>query len=892
MSIRKSIVLISVLAACAGVAADSYLESDGTQYLPIGYHMTANSRIELDFQMTVAEEAKAIIGGWNGTGARVGFWINGRGNFEGTYAGTFTGGFILGDTVRHSLIIDLPQDKMSLLTDGTAVNKQLSGEYGDPASQVLGLFAKTSNDAGTTGEYKSSMRVYSLKIYESGTLVNDYVPCLKGGREGLYDKVSGLFVSEPLNALAYGGDIMQIEDDAYVSSPNGNVSVDTGYYASSNTCIEADFDFIDDTTTQQFVFETDRGTNVIVGRIYITGGTNYGWTYADNGNYTSTAVVLSSRARRKAIIDAYNKKVAFVTCGTTNYTAAMSGSMTTCARTMKLFSAVTGDSNFAKMKLYGLKIYESGVLRHDYVPGQCEGVGVLKDKVTGKVIFSFKNEPLATGGKELKEEPYVESFGGPAVLLDYYPSSKTRMEVDYTVFGTGLKSKVIFGADIRGTGVNGFGFQLNGSGNQEARLNGTWTGGGAGIPRGARSTVILDIPGQMFTYKIGGYQKFNIAKTPAVTTTNTCKLALFGNSTSATAASATSGIDVRIYYVKIYEDGELVRSYEPFIRDGVVGFKDSVTGDFASGADLDTGLVPKLAYGGDIGYDGVCDAYVESDGTQFVNTGCFFGPDTRMEVDFALTTTNNMQAVAGQWSSAPTTGFWRNGSGNMEFNFQGWNSSGIKITALRHKAILDASGKVYYKTGDTTTWNKTTLAAVTSTAAYPLGIFGVTTAADGSTGQYPSRARIYSMRLYESDTLAHEFLPYKNGDTVGFFDTKTGEVKENVLSGANALVISGMGVDGAGSAFVIAPQNTAIAPDGTKTLACYAPGAVSYIWKKDGETLAGGTNATLTVSWQKQPRQNVYTVTPVYNVYGAMTEGVSASATVENTSRGTAIYIR
>jgi len=111
MSIRKAIVLISVLAACTGVAADSYLESDGTQYLPIGYRMTANSRIELDFQMTVAEEAKAIIGGWNGTGARVGFWINGNGSFEGAYAGNWTGGFIKGDTVRHSLIIDFPKTK-------------------------------------------------------------------------------------------------------------------------------------------------------------------------------------------------------------------------------------------------------------------------------------------------------------------------------------------------------------------------------------------------------------------------------------------------------------------------------------------------------------------------------------------------------------------------------------------------------------------------------------------------------------------------------------------------------------------------------------------------------------------------------------------------------------
>lgn len=101
MSIRKSIALMSVLAAFVAVAEDAYLESGGTQYLPISHYMTKNSRIDLDFQMTVP----------------------------------------------------------------------LSGNYGDPASQVLGLFANTSNDAGTTGQYQSRMRVYSLKIYE-----NTYFP--------------------------------------------------------------------------------------------------------------------------------------------------------------------------------------------------------------------------------------------------------------------------------------------------------------------------------------------------------------------------------------------------------------------------------------------------------------------------------------------------------------------------------------------------------------------------------------------------------------------------------------------------------------------------------------------------------------------------------------------
>ena len=182
--------------------------------------------------------------------------------------------------------------------------------------------------------------------------------------------------------------------------------------------------------------------------------------------------------------------------------------------------------------------------------------------------------------------------------------------------------------------------------------------------------------------------------------------------------------------------------------------------------------------------------------------------------------------------------------------------------------------------------------ACTKTAGHPLALYAKATNAGGTTFINLAKMRLYSAKIYEAGTLVHEFLPYKNGAVIGLYDTVTGTVKTDALSSATAFEIGGMGVDGGGSAFEVAPQNVKVGPNKTVTLTAYAPGAVSYRWTKDGVVVAGETAGSLTVAWEKTPQQSVYAVTPVYSVNGRAAEGTAAEAAVENLSRGTVICIR
>lgn len=96
------------------------------------------------------------------------------------------------------------------------------------------------------------------------------------------------------------------------------------------------------------------------------------------------------------------------------------------------------------------------------------------------------------------------------------------------------------------------------------------------------------------------------------------------------------------------------------------------------------------------------------------------------------------------------------------------------------------------------------------------------------------------------------------------------------------------------ASFVTVPQGAEIAAGETTVLSAYAPGAVKYVWTKDGEVIADETTETLTVAWEKKksPRQSVYAVKPVFLIDGVETEGAPAEATVTYRPLGSVISIR
>lgn len=80
---------------------------------------------------------------------------------------------------------------------------------------------------------------------------------------------------------------------------------------------------------------------------------------------------------------------------------------------------------------------------------------------------------------------------------------------------------------------------------------------------------------------------------------------------------------------------------------------------------------------------------------------------------------------------------------------------------------------------------------------------------------------------------------------------------------------------------------------GTTTLGpVYAPGAVKYVWTKDGEVIADANGPSLDIAWQKKPAAATYAVKPVYNVYGTETEGEASICEVSFARAGLAILVR
>lgn len=184
-----------------------------------------------------------------------------------------------------------------------------------------------------------------------------------------------------------------------------------------------------------------------------------------------------------------------------------------------------------------------------------------------------------------------------------------------------------------------------------------------------------------------------------------------------------------------------------------------------------------------------------------------------------------------------------------------------------------------------------------NTATFPTWIF-----AKGTSGSsYSSRTSMkrYAFRIYESGALVHEYLPYKNGDTVGLYDTMTGDVLASTVSGSNAFVYGGgLGYGkfaGVKTVLTTGPVDTSVKPNKAATLSAFAPGAIRYIWTRNGEVLAGASGPEIAVVWQSPKSAGgtlVYAATPVFLKDGVEVLGEEAAADVTMEPLGMVLILR
>ena len=151
------------------------------------------------------------------------------------------------------------------------------------------------------------------------------------------------------------------------------------------------------------------------------------------------------------------------------------------------------------MRIYGLKIYESGSLVYDFVPTVQDGTPGLKSGSTFKSVQ--RNLGITAAGKAIVGgnivlsgngdcDAYAESFGAQAMNTGYFTKSTTKIEIDFQ-YTLNAKSTAVFGT----TGGSGTTTVLwtNGSGNLEPNFGG-WCGNIGGASTLDRRTVVFDIP--------------------------------------------------------------------------------------------------------------------------------------------------------------------------------------------------------------------------------------------------------------------------------------------------------------------------------------------------------------------------------------------------------------
>ncbi len=581
-------------------------------------------------------------------------------------------------------------------------------------------------------------------------------------------------------------------------------------------------------------------------------------------------------------------------------------------------------------RIYGFRIYEGGTLIRNYVPAVKGGEAGLYDKIGGGFLRNGNaaGNPLASGGDilEIPDDGYVSTFGnnssvgiGELYFDTRYPVTKnTRAELDYSLAmnyptsGYDVNHNWYLFAGSGSSGTTRFNAYFNKTASASFGICGGgihWKNPSPNIPVPTNQVNIRHVA-FVDNYKgVAGMLTDGLTNS---TYTITAQADLnFSANTLKIAKSSKSGesgyAPLKIYGFKIYEEDSLVRSYKPYVANGIPGLLDTVgDGGFISCAIATN--AQKVACGGLIDSDSASNAaYIQTDGTQYIDLGYYAKSATRFELDCALVRPDYspdqyLFGTHGGYKAGnfPFSMYVKANSAGLGWNCQTNNSNystltSTRITAERQKFVLDGYGNAasVLKADGTTLYTKT-ITHNHANAESPYEFAICTSRGKGGTITAPTPLKVFSARIYEANVLLHEFVPYMQNGVAGLYDTVSGAFKGNASASGNALVLSGMGVDGAEKWVKTMPATAEVSQDHPATLTAAAAGAIRYKWTLNGEAIPGATGESITATWRRggYGTPDVYACTAVYDVVGAETEGPPVSCMVSRLPDAFVLTIR
>ena len=768
-----------------GFTRADYIQSTGTQYIDTGYKLNSNSVLEISACSTDATQSNnTLLGVGTSAGSADRVQVH-FGSAAGTLSirldGTLSSNQSIG-TNKFISKIDI-SNKKAYFNDIEIVSNY-TGSI--DTTDNIALFNRMISGNVIESEYAAKAKVYYLRISENNTLIRDFIPCIDPlGVACMYDLVGKKpYYNQGTGTFTAGRQIIPVE---YLQS-TGTQYIDT------NTEITPTTTILIDTSLESYIKWSNSCGGVPSSRGYFC--LPFGWSDSDTkarsiygtdtvgtGEYDFDYIL----GQRVKMLYNDNKKLYIddVHVFTFNY-----DKQTPPSTQIFQFGRY---SNACGAKFYGVKIWDNGynsTLVRDFIPCKDENnVGFMFDTVSGTVYLN-----AGTGAFSVGENKYTsklrlikdaKELPDGYKRVDYLQSDSTAY-IDTGVSGANNNLKIEMGFSYSKFYAYGYFFSnyeseqhnttrflLNASDNSQglAYIN-TKSQNGAiytsNVTKDSFHTFVLT----KTSLTIDGITTTN--NNPPVGTANTKNIILFNRGSGSYADKRDVGM--RCYYFRIYDNDVLIRDLIPVLDNaGIPAMYDKVNG----GTYYNQGT-GNFTYGHTI----TPVEYLESTGTQYIDTGVSTAEGICTEAKFKINTiTNSNQAVFGKvgvTSGSTSRYFFGIQSSSSDLFYYAFNDiyqTNKQQDTNIHTVLFDSVNNIL-KIDD----NSWTLSGDLRTNSETIYLFS---AHYGNISSNPMSGRIYYTKIWNSGTLVRSFIPVRDENNVGYmFDEVTGQLFGNAGSGS------------------------------------------------------------------------------------------------------------
>lgn len=421
---------------------------------------------------------------------------------------------------------------------------------------------------------------------------------------------------------------------------------------------------------------------------------------------------------------------------------------------------------FAKARLYSCLFYDGSQLTRNFIPCQSDtGEIGLYDTVGGQ-FYGNKGTGVFIAGPEwwYDELEYIESSGTQYIDTGFKPNQDTRVVMDFHLLESIATG--IFGQRTSASS-KAFIFLYNpGQGAYRSDYNGETT----------QVFAVDNVLSRFVVDKSGNTTKFSgiVQSYGEGTFQADYSLMLFASNNAGVASLLGS---MRAYSCQIYDNGTLVRDFVPAkLSDGSIGLIDKLTEEFYPNMGTGVFTAGRLKPSKYIELE-----YIQSSGTQYIDTGFKNNNNTRLVMDAQVTAKPSSHAWLFSARNSSSSGAvslfllsgtqWASDYDNTRANFP---NVGIldRVKVDFNKNVISVNGNVH------------TYSARTFQSNYNVALFAHN---DGGAIGYFISAKLYSCQIYDNGTLVRDYIPIKLTDgTVGLLDKVSGFFYGNAGTGVFA----------------------------------------------------------------------------------------------------------